>query len=650
MSIGVKKINVIPRKGNRGNRSREKFLYTSLVLEGVQPNILVDCSPFSYTGVDYDSVDSFVLGVVLTSLKKGWGRVADENVIYNAYSWMVIALRNSMKGIFPTISVAPRWFWVLVDALTPTTARDNDISVSYRWKGVQTAPPPPIVDTGALQVHLGSLLDPLQTVNGLGLLATPLYDEQVGLESFQSMFNFYSSQSFFLQRVPYAPTPLLEDSSAFAAVEPVFGGSYYAAGGVTTLVRSEFPIAYPLLARFAGSTPQNEFRGLLHLKVGSGSPSYIFPRMIELDSISDLQNPVRPIFKFFEFEEYYAVLSETLVKACDITAQFNASGPEVRQCPLTSQQVRLLLRQSILPYFSNHMAQDLVFDQLVGEEITNFAYPFSVGQNGVADETPSLDMLLPTCFAEGVRAVSRYQVKHKAGLCDYVPVLSSAFNSIFAFNYRGQFMTHDLYAPEGTEAPIDLFRCTAPILQYLSLSSNPITRLASVWNEWLVELSSVLSPLVSLGCFPGIPAYNVLSKTLVCERFAVSFVPPLNTGNSIPLSTVVPSPLGFTRFRDSIVTAIQSATDFSPDWEVMKCFIVPTVTQPPQKKIPLGVYQAFYQEPFSLSANGIDVFYPSEIAVSLDNRHDLMSSYDIRGTLSASSDLSRRIQAYYGIV
>jgi len=242
---------------------------------------------------------------------------------------------------------------------------------------------------------------------------------------------------------------------------------------------------------------------------------------------------------------------ETLYKA----------GQAVEPCPLTSQQVQLMLRQCMLPFFSNDMAQDL---RLQNDAWMQFL-PFVVGPNGVSQGNIGTGMLLPQFFAENIRCCKRITAALKNNykgnnnmappgannnmVIDIIPILGrppkNTISQMGNFTYQ-QAAPVLLYAEDLLEVPINLIDASAVIGQntaYLDLNGKTQQLLVESWNRWITGLSGVLTRLVQLSAQKGCDALSTLIYTTQ-ERYilpeAQAPAPPvvgLNRTSSISSTT-----------------------------------------------------------------------------------------------------------------
>jgi len=316
-------------------------------------------------------------------------------------------------------------------------------------------------------------------------------------------------------------SPFDRDASAFAAVFPEIGESFFSPGAFKNTLQSERQIDCPVLAKFA-QYQDVIYRGWQQEKVSAGSACYLGSRASELSGVSAWRNKTPPIFKTFNFDEFYYQLSKTLALALE-NANANVL-PNITPCPLTPLQTQLILRQNLLPYFNNEMAQDLRFQ---GPDWVDMI-PLTVGPNGVSFGRQA--MYVPTFFAENVkccrRLLHRLNSKGKrAQVLDVVPVLcrSPERNQLGNFTYGNTgALVYDTQVDEPVNL-IDLSATQSSATVYLNLNTEPYAALVTSWNEWIQTLQTVLSSLVPLSGEGGAAALS----TLVYTNFQRFVEPPV---------------------------------------------------------------------------------------------------------------------------
>jgi len=635
---------------------------SQMTVQGTDKSITVNC--------DLVGSDSFpspfmslALGIVLTSLSRGWTSNLSEDqkdYPFNAYVYLVQSLISASQGTTSTLTVAPTWYWYILDAIAPTTVKYKTGSVDYAWSS-PVGPdyvPSPYINIAGGTVVLGWAQTSGVEVDGFYATVPGVYDPLIASKAIQSLFTLYSEDGPMLKRVPQKTTPLVSDVSAFTSVYPEMGGSSMSPGGLATSLQSEVHIDCPILAKFAYYNYE-KFRGVTHTGRSSGSPCYVIPRMMEFSSPRFLKNQVPPVFKYYNFDEFFEILSLTLAKAMEITAANSAQQP-VTTCPLSAQAVQILLRQSILPRFCNHMAQDLY---PVGEDVNN-CYPFSVGTNGVSITMGSVPMKLPQLLAENIRACGRRltYLKNNDHQSDIIPVLCR-----FDQTPLGNYVTSTgvpVYTDVVEELAIDIvdLRANSPSgAVYLDANGGYIQGLASRFNEWITTLGSALSPLTNHAEEDGIRALSTIVNTLhMTFKVPTNDVPitgkhlakrpsVVHLGKKIDVTRKVgvsASPVNPNAWTSQVcVTAFTSTyAPKTPIYKYLKLMVLPSVILIGDKRqCSIDVQQVNQIEPFRLNFSSVPDQYQNSSEMTLLEKHALFAEQEVRTNLAPTTEFQTEL-------
>jgi hypothetical protein len=445
---------------------------------------------------------------------------------------------------------------------------------------------------------------------------------------------------------------MTHDTSAFAAVYPEMGASFFNPCGSANTVQSERQINSPMFAKFA--TYQEDglsWRGWHQYHRSAGTPFYLGARLTELFTSKQLRNKVSPIFKWFNFDEFFVVLALCLGRAMEMMYLEAQAVPET--CPLTSQQVQIMLRQAMSPFFDNDMAQDLRLQD--GSWIPFL--PFCFGPNGISQGTIGTQPLLPRFLAENIRCckriVAKLQNRRNPALAegmeiDLVPILGRPSPSVVPqmgqFTWGGPAVgsSGNVFSVSAEEVPVNLVDASViigPDTTYLDLNGSTQQLLVETWNEWIQNLSSGITGLVTLSSDRGCEALSVLPYTnfeQVLEVVEPPPEPPIIVGKTGPPSGAVspsnpkmqrrnsvrnkgvditplrkkvgggPVPGSSSDFFGHVITKGTSSTlGFTSElWKYQSCWVLPValVNVPGEESNP-PCYQTNVIEPFYLPAS-----------------------------------------------
>jgi len=470
------------------------------------------------------TVSAVALGAILDAVNRGWLTQTDSfngtpgpEIAYNAWVYLTLSFINTMMGTYPTLQSAPDWFWHISDGLKPKNVPFKTASATYSWMVQNYDPsggPPQLAtllayDDFNAYVFGDFLTTPL--VNGFPTLTPTGYIQDIAERAIQSLFGFYPDTGM-TKRVPCATTDYLKnDASAFAAVYSEMGSDQnnLTPNGFVTSVLSETKIRCPIMAKFAfyGS---GELRGFQEEKRSGGGCQYLIPRVMEFTNVAQFSNKCPVNIKYYNFDEYFEILSLAIAKAMTIlqTGGLNPNAPIV--CPLSSLDVQLLLRQSILPMFCNHMSQTLVLDAHTVRMV-----PFSVASNGFSDQAGS-GMRLPLFLTEAIRAAQRRVIIPKRNWpnyqVDHVPVLARPANlpQLGNYTYNVGATTYDVYSVNVNQQDFRLVDLVAfPPNQgavYFAATGSALTTLLTEWNKFITQIENALAGTAHLGTEQGIRA------------------------------------------------------------------------------------------------------------------------------------------------
>lgn len=671
------------REGQRGVDSRSQAV-SAIPLQASFVSEVTDVAVDSVATYDTTSISSLALGVVLNGIKKGWlnqtndvGTASSLGYPYYAYVKLYQSFTSAMLGTVPTLQNAPRWYWHIVQALNPKTLNYKTGRVNLKWNvdvGAANVVPDLIFPYLGGNAVLGIAQFGAPTVNGfIPVIGPGPYTADLGDAAINSLFTFYKAEGM-TQMCPTFETPCTKTGSAFAVCGAELGNSSGNGGGVISTIYSETAIHMPVLAKLAQYQPTGSFyRGWQRIQVSGGSPCYTIPRLMEFTSESQLYNQLCPQFKYYNFDEFFEVLSLTIGTALEIANQTQIGAPPP-PCPLTVFQVKALLRNTLMRRFFNHMAQDLVFN---GPDLFNLA-PFSAAVNG--SSTTTTNMLLPLFLAENIRACGRKQIhlgSKQHSVIDYVPILARPADlpEPGNYNYNTATGTALVYEVDPTEVPIniiDLSWNNGGTTAYITTEGEHLLAICGVWNDWVKNLSSYLINLVDPGLEGGIDALSTVFTTLQQRYIAPQPVPP-EVANAKILKQVSkkkifgtdPEEFKKKHLKVSPVSVAPGAGDYfanlyptqltttnqplEPLMKYTKVMIAPaaisTGAQPVDAATP-AAQQIFRIEPYRIPMSSLPSVSGADSAGTQTalSRHLQMAQLDVKSSLAANSEVQMDLE------
>lgn len=653
-------------EGAKGKDSRfanhQENPITTMVTKGADNSIDVVASWNS------TAIQSLCLGVVLDAIQKGWLSQLDlyesPHYPYYAYVRLYRSVVNAMNGGSVDLNRAPMWYWYLTQALAPKIVGYKTGSINFKWNtsdvDVNFIPSFDFSVNGVVS-RLGAADFNLEVDGFFQVTPAAAYDSTQGDNALQSLFGVYEQQNVTIMS-SYIATPMLQNVSAFAANSWELGPAS-TLGGMVTTVYSEKDINVPLFAKFATYQPENGFRGWDRIARSGGSPCYVIPRMIDCRKLNYIYNRSPPQFRFYNFDEFFETLSLTVATALEVAQTSNTGAPTT--CPLTSQQVRLLLRHTLMRHFGNQYGQDLTVD---GTNTISMI-PLTCAPNGVANT--ATNMLLPLFLCENIRACSRKFVqlgKSKKNGIDYIPILARP-----ALPELGNFVFYDtdknpipVYNSNPSETPISTFDLSfvqASVKNYITTEGDYIVTLCTTWNEWIKSLANYLTPLADPGREKGLNALSTVLLTSQQVWQAPVPVPPNNANliNKTKLDKqqskkalgmprikrygVSATPEAGTSYFDQVQVSSITSTDkfLDPLVKYQKVMILPCALAEGEFKnySTPSARQVFQIQPYRLAVTSLPTAAGVTGNSTLLSRHLAMAALDVKSPLAAPSEVEQ---------
>jgi hypothetical protein len=519
--VETKKANhLLKMVGGHGTDTRSRQSHSAaavkeqLVVAGQDPTLDID------VGYDDRALQYLALGTVLRAIRRGWltTQTSQEQHPYYAWRYLLGAYRSAATGSIPALQQAPIYFWEICYALKPKTEKFKTGGIKYNTAVADplgdAADPAIAYSLGPTEedyhVYWGTTAGEEPAINGFSILFPPsaTYTEALGAASINYLWSTFPNSGLNkLVADPGTDAFMLNDTSAQAVVYPELGSSYGVAAGMATTAYSERFIRSPIMAKFAAYQEFDfNWRGWHEYRQSAGSPTYVGPRASEMVSASQFTNKAAPVFLMYNFDEFVEV--GALILCLIQESVFNTLTQQIYAYPLTSLQFQIMLRQTMLPYFNNDMAQDLRFSGYQTDDILVTMLPLVVGPNGNSVTQQGEGMLMPRFFVETLRCCRRLtsvlqsRGKDTSNEIDLVPILgrpgSIAQLGQYTYQANGEVGT-PLFKVVEDEVPIDLIECSAPSDQnnvYLDLNGPMLSKLISEHNNWMRQATGVLTALL----------------------------------------------------------------------------------------------------------------------------------------------------------
>lgn len=485
----------------------------------------LDVSPL----INIGSLSSLALGIVLAAKKRGWNSTNKSSNAFQVYCYLMDIFQASIQGSALEFTAAPAWFWALCDALKPKEVPWSSTRIVYEATVDLSGPSnrySSVLPMGVAGQEyaivfgdaIGSSINLFPTV-----VPAPVYDPALGKEQFSSLWNVFVAVPGEPSEIIPMPgsTPMSKDCSAFAMVKGRFGTGYWSAGALVNWLENEVFIECPLFSKFC--VPNNDqidqanYRSSWKALASGGTACYIGPRLLEFANQGQYKNKGRAIYKFYDFEEFVEVFALIIGMVQEIVSK--QQNVTLTPYPLSMQQFKVLLRQAIIPGFSNEKAADLRLAPSDDQGANFFPYlPLVVGDNGVSQTAATSPPLLPLLYSEVLRGASRFLFKGEGNqVIDFLPVLVSFRDSLISqYTWDNNGVPTNVFAPPGGEVPIRIVDCSAtigPSTEYLSLNGDEYERIANAHNQWMDAHSAFMTTLSKYSPCDSNPLFCTITMT-----------------------------------------------------------------------------------------------------------------------------------------
>lgn len=659
----VKQAKADPRLGSAGIKE-------TMTLASVQRSIVQNV-PMSV-----NSLVGFAFGYVSNALQRGFTATAPDYWYPSfAFNYLVGILSAYANNAVPQAVQLPKIVLAVGRSLTTKVVGHNNGSVSYSFLLTGSAGDGPNFTIGytpyGLQYTLGYVAEDPGNINSFPVLTTtgfPAYDAAAGAVAFASMNTFlaqqYGENSDYKMVSIETPTVLDRDVSAYCYgfMPQGLGSTGIASGGAGLLVASEVPIHRPLLSLMSQNAIYNGTTGryavfTVNVTGDSTLLGAFLGKVIPLNRTLMKRNIKVHEVDFNEFLEVSIFWIQSLQQAwCNDNTNISNVGGSVNPssivCPLTLQEVSLLLRNVLMDLFKDTQAgvQGLYSYVPNGSTDNQFA-PYTAHAGTCFLQ--SVGMSLPTALVENMRAlVYRHCKMGKKDYQYFVPILGAyiqdTFNSTqytyvfgdqnfpcFTIPTLAAFQREEVSSKTGKlttvlapEIPISLFDGSSA--EGFAAINNPMAlkNLAQTWEAWLTNsgLSVYSAPLCQPSTEPGI---NVLFSTNMTRHWITNSADrkrhmPKSTRLDPRRLTAVNGPYSQ---RLAIADTAQSIPLSVPYEDFQSFWILPTIENEFTGQDDSSVvtrWQALMDEPFlANSSSGYD-------GVNLQDLHSAYASKLVR--------------------
>jgi len=533
--------------------------------------------------INENSLFWFCGGFLSRALERGYLASSSDN--FNAYycaQFMENLLLNYILSQQVPSTQLPYWLLCICHAISPKSAPFEAGKVNYQFTWGGSQPVVPTVNTVigfspygyfySLGVPTGA------TVNGFPVLTTSgaAYTDAKGSTAFQEVCKFMEVSVQSEKKKPVSriipsssSTPFQNDVSAFGLFQLAEGtGASGQGGGIYGQIQLEVPILHPLLV-LAGCgedsfTITNPFRNFNWSTPVSGDPMTLSAMASVSSSTRHLSMKRNIRIKPIDFFEFGDVLARWVVKIIqsyynDVSEQLTLTEAQKAVCPITLQEMLLILRSVIMGAFKeSQSAVQGIYPFLPASSTDNQFVPFVCGTNCCPLLTT--DMSLPSLMVENIRALTQRIVRYGGtpqNIRYYLPCLgqyaldlltsadyqvtykdSTGTETTFSAFTAGILWEKEVRTKEGkmekqnlVEAQISMVDGSSGSNLVFINDSAQLKNLSAMWNTWVSNsgVGSYTMKLCTYGTESGINALASIAMTRIWQNVAPGTGPKKNS-------------------------------------------------------------------------------------------------------------------------
>jgi len=482
--------------------------------------------------IDATSLAAPILAAVSYAIQRGWALSSNlPSDPYHATIYMVEMLIACVKNETPQIMDVPVWLHYLCQSVTERKVKSRGGQLDYSFELIESFAQDYEIPIGLSESYRYILgVKGTTIVNEVFRATAPpvAYTNELGERAAQSMWLYlaaYHADSPMHKLIAINKTnKVSRTASPYAVLLPGPGGGFEGTGGWNKRLQLEVPVDFPLFSCFktATLTDDNEdnSRAPLFLRNFTGD-GFLLGGMLTYKLMPyqlKLKNP--PNIHFVDFNELLDVLALSVQLAIarrledSDTRENLANDPNYYvdniQCPLTLQEVGMILRYTVMAAFDDSQlcGQSLYPRARIGN-LNEFA-SFVCGIN-TAPQSGATNMRIPLLLKENVLALRERVIN--AGR-------SGAANPLVWMPILGQY-ENDRLEPESycntideTEYPAFFFNQQEVPVSYIDGSSGKefvwindpgaLIPIIEQWNNWTVKMANYYWTMDTIGSDMGI--------------------------------------------------------------------------------------------------------------------------------------------------
>jgi len=498
---------------------------------------------------------------VCAALAKGWlANVVFPEYPFAAFQYLCSVFGNFVNGTVPQGTTLPYWMWAVGRAVSPKSVPKGGGEIYFKANLDVTMPSSAEYAIGPVAYgNTGNLFVPFSTETDLFPNATapvspsPAEQEQ----AFLSLCGFMK-QDLHAPSVLHdssVSTVLDKDVSAFSTIVTPTGYGNNTNGGTAFLATLEVPVHTPLVSTLIPQIPNGTTGSPTRFPNRStefgGDDMFASVAMSTLLDIKHWKTKKAPKFKCIDFLEVADVVAIWLSKlvtqywkdpalAVSATTTTGAQDPTLTICPITLQEMTLILRNEILFVMGlTQSGTQAIFPIAPTGGGDNQFTPFLTGTTGCAVQ--SYGMMLPLRLVENLRGLILHSVPGNAPgdvelLCPVLgqyfldslvssnyqftsfavgasPVLTNTFTATPPVLRRRKNSKGELWEKVTTETPISLITTNNGTSYVFINDPGRLKTLTDLWNDFVATFAAYSDPLTPISADPGVNVLTSVNQT-----------------------------------------------------------------------------------------------------------------------------------------
>jgi len=475
---------------------------------------------------------------------------------YFAAVYLINVLFSYVRGTTPQATSLPYWVQCFGQALGPKVVKFELGWVQYRFLALTTGTqyvPAPNLQTGVPAYGYEWLL----YVQGSGdvdlfpkATAPSAYSDQDGYTAWSSLAQFMTvAGNKMTQVLPICDTTWKKNVSAFAVPQITEGYGVGTAGGMAFTGGLEVPLHNPILSVFATADTTGDgvspYRYPKFSNTFAGDAMFAgaaFSQLMDFRHLNQKRMPRIHYIDFLEFGDVLAIWTSKLIQAkfSDTGAQTQITTPSDYQCPLSLQEMLLVLRNEMMSLLNrSQVAFQANYPRVPANGTANEFQPYLCSSTTVS--LGFTGMKLPLPFVENMKSLMYRMVMfhgnkdplvfapvlgqyntdeltstdYTATLGGETPTTINTFATLASHLKRRRRVSkgeNDLWAPQ-LEAPISLIDGTSGADYVFINDTTRLKNLTTLWNDWIAPFATYSSPLSQVSGDLGVNICCSISST-----------------------------------------------------------------------------------------------------------------------------------------